>query len=61
MNETKKFSNIKREAYFQDIDRQLLGGFECSQFTNDKKKFLTMIKEQTNSALNNKKYWRTKS
>ena len=53
----KTFSNVKREVDFQDIDRQLLAGFECSQFSNYNKKFLSMIREQTNSALDNKKYW----
>ncbi len=55
----KTFSNFRKEADFKDIDRQLLGGFECSQFNNQNKKFLSMIREQTNSALNNKKYWST--
>tara|TARA_Y100000766_G_scaffold207590_1_gene179321 strand:- start:17 stop:202 length:186 start_codon:yes stop_codon:yes gene_type:complete len=54
---TKVFSNAKTEVDFQDIDRQLLEGFECSEFNNDNKKFLAMIKEQTNSAIDNKKYW----
>ncbi len=53
------FSNEKEQVDFQDIDRQLLQGFECSQFNIDNKKFLSMIKEQTNSAFDNKKYWNT--
>ena len=53
----KTFSNVKTEINFQHIDRQLLEGFECNQYDNDNKKFLLMIREQTNSALNNKKYW----
>ncbi len=53
-------SKVKREIDFQDIDRQLLVGFECNQYDNDKKKFLSMIREQTNSALDNKKYWNDK-
>ena len=61
MKANKIFSNLKRKVHFKDIDRQLLEGFECSQFSYDNKRFLTMIKEQTNSALNNKKYWNTKS
>jgi len=52
----KTLSNVKTEIYFQDIDRQLLVGFECNQYDNDNKKFLSMLREQTNSALNNKKY-----
>ncbi len=56
---SKTFSIFKREVDFKDIDRKLLEGFECSQFNNQNKKFLTMIREQTNSALNNKKYWNT--
>ena len=55
----KTFSNVKREVDFQDIDRQLLEGFECSQFNNDNKKFLSMIREQTQAAIDNKKYWNT--
>ena len=55
----KTYSNFKREFDFKDIDRQLLEGFECSQFNNQNKKFLAMIREQTNSALNNEKYWST--
>ena len=54
---TKLLSNVKAKVDFQDIDRQLLVGFECNQYANDKKKFLSMIREQTNSALDNKKYW----
>ena len=53
----KTLSNVKTEINFQYIDRQLLVGFECNQYDNDNKKFLSMIREQTNSALNNKKYW----
>ena len=53
----KTLSDVKTAIDFQDIDRQLLVGFECNQYDNDKKKFLTMIREQTNSALDNKKYW----
>ncbi len=53
----KSFTYLKREVDFKDIDRQLLVGFECSQFTNKNKRFLSMIREQTNSAINNKKYW----
>ena len=53
----KTLSNAKTEVDFKDIDRQLLVGFECSQYDNDNKKFLSMIREQTNSALDNKKYW----
>ncbi len=56
----KTLSKVKTEIDFQDIDRQLLVGFECNQYDNDYKKFLSMIKEQTNSALDNKKYWNTK-
>ena len=55
----KTSSNLKMEVDFKDIDRQLLEGFECSEFNNQNKKFLSMIREQTNSALNNKKYWST--
>ena len=53
----KTLSNVKTEVDFQDIDRQLLVGFECSQYDNDNKRFLSMIREQTNSAIDNKKYW----
>ena len=55
----KTFPNKKKQIDFQDIDRQLLQGFECSQFNIDNKKFLSMIKEQTNLAIDNKKYWTT--
>ena len=53
----KTFLNVKTAVDFQDIDRQLLVGFECNQYYNDNKKFLAMIREQTNSAIDNKKYW----
>ena len=53
----KTLSKVETEIDFQDIDRQLLAGLECNQYDNDNKKFLSMIREQTNSALNNKKYW----
>ena len=56
----KTLSNVKPKIDFQDIDRQLLVGFECNQYDNENKKFLSMIREQTNSALDNKKYWNTK-
>ena len=55
----KTLSNVKAEVDFQDIDRQLLVGFECNQYDKDNKKFLSMIREQTNLALDNKKYWNT--
>ena len=55
----KTLSNLDKKVDFQDIDRQLLQGFECSQFNNRNKKFLLMIKEQTNSAIENKRYWIT--
>ena len=61
MKDKKTFSNMERDANFKNIDRQLLEGFECNQFSYDNKRFLKMIREQTNSALNNKKYWSTKS
>ncbi len=51
------FHYEKKDVDFNDIDRQLLEGFECSQFNNQNKRFLSMIKEQTHSALNNKRYW----
>ncbi len=61
MKKIKKiFSKVKTEINFQDIDTQLLVGFECNQYDNDNKKFLSMIREQTNSALDNKKYWYAK-
>jgi len=50
-------SSVQTKVDFQDIDIQLLLGFECSQHDNDNKKFLSMIREQTNSAIDNKKYW----
>ena len=53
----KKTSSFKTKVDFQNIDRQLLIGFECSQYTNQNQKFLSMMREQTNSALDNKKYW----
>ena len=56
----KTLSYVETENYFQQIDRQLLVGFECNQYDNDNKKFLSMIREQTNSALDNKKYWNAK-
>ena len=59
MNKKKSFSKVRSKVDFKDIDRQLLEGFECSEFNKQNKKFLLMIREQTNSALNNKKYWIT--
>ncbi len=53
----KALLNVKTKVDFQDIDTQLLVGFECSQHDNYNKKFLSMIREQTNSAIDNKKYW----
>ena len=53
----KTLSNVKTKVDFQEIDRQLLVGFECNQYDNDNKKFLSMIREQTSSAFDNKKYW----
>ena len=57
----KPLSNVKTNVDFQDIDIQLLVGFECSQHDYDNKKFLSMIREQTNSAIDNKKYWNASS
>tara|TARA_Y100001968_G_C19073300_1_gene579457 strand:- start:365 stop:550 length:186 start_codon:yes stop_codon:yes gene_type:complete len=56
----KTFLSVGRKIDFKDIDRQLLEGFECSSFNIQNKKFLSMMREQTNSALNNKKYWSSK-
>tara|TARA_Y100001968_G_C19089832_1_gene587180 strand:+ start:508 stop:696 length:189 start_codon:yes stop_codon:yes gene_type:complete len=53
----KILSNAKKAVDFQEIDKQLLVGFECSQYNNHTKKFLSMIREQTNSAIDNRKYW----
>ena len=53
-------SNMNSNNEFKDIDKQLLEGFECSQFSFDNKKYLRMMREQTNSAINNKKYWISK-
>ena len=53
----KTLFKVQRRVSFKDIDRQLLEGFEFSQFNNQNKRFLSMIREQTNSARNNKKYW----
>ena len=58
-NVKKTLSDKRREVNFQDIDRQLLEGFECSQYDIGNKRFLSMIREQTNSAIDNKKYWNT--
>ena len=55
----KTLANVKTEADFKNIDIQLLLGLECNQYDNENKKFLSMIKEQTNSAIENKKYWNT--
>ena len=54
---SKDRSRVKGNVDFKDIDRQLLAGFECSEFSNDSKKYLLMIREQTNSAFKNRKYW----
>ena len=51
--------NLNSGRDFREIDVKLLEGFECSPFDTQNKKFLSMIREQTDSALNNKKYWRT--
>ena len=56
MKAYKIFSRIKHETEFLDIDKNLLKGIECSKFSCEYKKFLSMIKEQTISAINNKKY-----
>ena len=61
MEKDKIILTMNREPDFKDIDRQLLEGFECSQFSSDNKKYLSMIREQTNSAINNQKYWSIKS
>lgn len=51
--------NLNSGRDFREIDVKLLEGFECSPFDTQNKKFLSMMREQTDSALNNKKYWRT--
>ena len=61
MKAYKTFSRIKSETDFKEIDKNLLKGFECSQFSCENKKFLSMIKEQTISAIHNKKYLTIKS
>ena len=57
MRVSKNILRVKGNIDFKDIDSQLLAGFECSEFSNDNKKYLLMIREQTNSAFNNRKYW----
>ena len=52
------FCNQNSGADFNEIDVKLLEGFECSPFDTQNKKFLSMMREQTDSAFNNKKYWR---
>ncbi len=61
MKAYKIFSRIKSETHFKDIDKNLLKGLECSQFSCQNKKFISMIKEQTISAIHNKKYLTLKS
>ena len=61
MKAFKIFSRIKSETDFNDIDKNLLKGLECSQFSCENKKFLSKIKEQTISAIHNKKYLTIKS
>ena len=56
----KTLSKVEIEIDLHDIDRKLLEVLEFNQYDNDNKKFLSMIREQTNSALNNKKYWNAK-
>tara|TARA_B100000965_G_C19440151_1_gene690476 strand:- start:356 stop:541 length:186 start_codon:yes stop_codon:yes gene_type:complete len=51
--------NQNTGADFNEIDVKLLEGFECSSFDTQNKKFLSMMREQTDSAFNNKKYWST--
>ena len=53
------FCNLNSGADFKEIDVKLLEGFECSPFDPQNKKFLLMMREQTDSAFNNKKYWST--
>ena len=57
MKTKKTFSPKDGEVDFKDIDKQMLESFECNQFDSENKKFLSMIREQTNSAINNKKYF----
>ena len=61
MKAFKIFSRIKSETDFKDIDKNLLKGLECNQFSCENKKFLSKIKEQTISAIHNKKYLTIKS
>tara|TARA_Y100001968_G_scaffold293607_1_gene299644 strand:+ start:523 stop:708 length:186 start_codon:yes stop_codon:yes gene_type:complete len=56
MKAQKVFPKIKSEVDFKDIDKHLLEGLECSQFSLDNKKFISRIKEHTISAIHNKKY-----
>ena len=55
------FPKMNSKFDFKEIDRHLLVGLECSQYNHDSKKFLSMIKEQTISAIRNKKYLAIKS
>ena len=52
-----KLWNLNSGGEFNEIDTKLLEGFECSPFDTQSKKFLSMMREQTDSAFNNKKYW----
>ena len=53
----KYFINEKRNLGFSEIDEKILLGLDSTQCKNEKRKYLSMIREQTNSAMNNKKYW----
>ena len=54
-----KLWNLYSGGDFNEIDTKLLEGFECNPFDTQNKKFLSMMREQTDSAFNNKKYWST--
>jgi len=57
MRQKKTFSNTLKKVDFKAIDRGLLTSYDYSHFNQNNKKFLSMIKEQTNSTIHNKKYW----
>ena len=53
----KRFINEIESISFTEIDKKILLGWECQEFHGQSKKYLSMLREQTNSAINNKRYW----
>ena len=47
---------FSKKIVFTEIDKKILTGLDCSYFSGESKEYLEKVKEQTQLAMNNRKY-----